>query len=446
MKLASGAPGKTRKRADGVGIGATVHLCTQRGGASFQSISGRPRKPSLHTHPGPSASAGQGAPTHLCVHARPSQRGFPAKPAAHSQRSPPACVGHGTGATTVMLHCGQRAGCRLAAVEPLPAAPLRPADGAVLAPALAGRAGARRAFPQRAAGGVGAARAAARAPRPLGHEVAHAAAHAARLRQPRVPLLGREHFANTGGGGHPRNEALPPGQPRVPEGETEADARAGRGRDVARTIGFKETGAGGRGPYDRVQKERTWAGRGPDAGQTRARGNRTLARAWRGHGAGVARAMDILWLGVARAWRGHGAGVARAPVPPGPDASQTRARRGPDAGQARARRGPDAGQTRARRGPDAGQTRARRGPDAGQARARRGPDAGQTRAASVPPTQREKRLRPRPTRKNMKWTRCGRAPSRFPQTGSRAAPPGFCWGRGAGHLVGCLTTFWAATP
>eukprot|EP00661_Eupelagonemidae_sp_cell13_P011517 gene11517-biopygen10916 len=50
----------------------------------------------------------------------------------------------------------------------------------------------------------------------------------------------------------------------------------------------------------------------------RHRGNRTLARAWCGHGAGVARAIGNFWLGVARAWRGHGAGVARAcPVPPG---------------------------------------------------------------------------------------------------------------------------------
>eukprot|EP00661_Eupelagonemidae_sp_cell13_P010565 gene10565-biopygen4786 len=47
-------------------------------------------------------------------------------------------------------------------------------------------------------------------------------------------------------------------------------------------------------------------------------GNRTVARAWRGHGAGVARTIGHVWLGVARAWRGHGAGVARAcPVPPG---------------------------------------------------------------------------------------------------------------------------------
>eukprot|EP00661_Eupelagonemidae_sp_cell13_P013621 gene13621-biopygen5038 len=45
-----------------------------------------------------------------------------------------------------------------------------------------------------------------------------------------------------------------------------------------------------------------------------ARGNRTVARAWRGHGAGVARAIGTFWLGVARAWRGHGAGVARALV------------------------------------------------------------------------------------------------------------------------------------
>eukprot|EP00661_Eupelagonemidae_sp_cell13_P002551 gene2551-biopygen15589 len=36
-------------------------------------------------------------------------------------------------------------------------------------------------------------------------------------------------------------------------------------------------------------------------------GNRTVARAWRGHGAGVARAIGHVWLGVARAWRGHGA-------------------------------------------------------------------------------------------------------------------------------------------
>eukprot|EP00661_Eupelagonemidae_sp_cell13_P024303 gene24303-biopygen11892 len=47
--------------------------------------------------------------------------------------------------------------------------------------------------------------------------------------------------------------------------------------------------------------------------------NETLARAWRGHGAGVARDnRHFVWLRVARAWRGHGAGVARAcPVPPG---------------------------------------------------------------------------------------------------------------------------------
>eukprot|EP00661_Eupelagonemidae_sp_cell13_P015154 gene15154-biopygen9700 len=38
------------------------------------------------------------------------------------------------------------------------------------------------------------------------------------------------------------------------------------------------------------------------------RGNRTLARAWRGHGAGVARAVAYIWLG----WRGRGAGMARA--------------------------------------------------------------------------------------------------------------------------------------
>eukprot|EP00661_Eupelagonemidae_sp_cell13_P024935 gene24935-biopygen20936 len=41
----------------------------------------------------------------------------------------------------------------------------------------------------------------------------------------------------------------------------------------------------------------------------RSRGNRTLARAWRGHGAGVARAIGSVWLGVARAWRWRGAGI-----------------------------------------------------------------------------------------------------------------------------------------
>eukprot|EP00661_Eupelagonemidae_sp_cell13_P010259 gene10259-biopygen9321 len=48
-------------------------------------------------------------------------------------------------------------------------------------------------------------------------------------------------------------------------------------------------------------------------GRTSPRGNRTLARAWRGHGAGVARAIGMFWLGVARAWRGHGAGTSRSP-------------------------------------------------------------------------------------------------------------------------------------
>eukprot|EP00661_Eupelagonemidae_sp_cell13_P023803 gene23803-biopygen14902 len=48
------------------------------------------------------------------------------------------------------------------------------------------------------------------------------------------------------------------------------------------------------------------------------RGHRTVARAWRGHGAGVARAVGHFLAWVARAWRGHGAGVARAcPVTPG---------------------------------------------------------------------------------------------------------------------------------
>eukprot|EP00661_Eupelagonemidae_sp_cell13_P016704 gene16704-biopygen11323 len=31
----------------------------------------------------------------------------------------------------------------------------------------------------------------------------------------------------------------------------------------------------------------------------------TVARAWRGHGADVARAIGNYWLGMARAWRGH---------------------------------------------------------------------------------------------------------------------------------------------
>eukprot|EP00661_Eupelagonemidae_sp_cell13_P008560 gene8560-biopygen1605 len=45
---------------------------------------------------------------------------------------------------------------------------------------------------------------------------------------------------------------------------------------------------------------------------------RTVARAWRGHGAGVARAFGHFLAWVARAWRRHGAGVARAcPVTPG---------------------------------------------------------------------------------------------------------------------------------
>eukprot|EP00661_Eupelagonemidae_sp_cell13_P025181 gene25181-biopygen15010 len=38
------------------------------------------------------------------------------------------------------------------------------------------------------------------------------------------------------------------------------------------------------------------------------RGHKTLARPWRGHGAGVARVIGNLGLG----WRGHGAGMARA--------------------------------------------------------------------------------------------------------------------------------------
>eukprot|EP00661_Eupelagonemidae_sp_cell13_P015470 gene15470-biopygen11236 len=50
---------------------------------------------------------------------------------------------------------------------------------------------------------------------------------------------------------------------------------------------------------------------------TLARGHRTVARAWRGHGAGVARAVGHFLAWVARAWRGHGAGVARACPPRG---------------------------------------------------------------------------------------------------------------------------------
>eukprot|EP00661_Eupelagonemidae_sp_cell13_P013221 gene13221-biopygen9549 len=42
-------------------------------------------------------------------------------------------------------------------------------------------------------------------------------------------------------------------------------------------------------------------------------GHRTLARAWRGHGAGVTRAIGNFWLGVARAWRGRGAGISCSP-------------------------------------------------------------------------------------------------------------------------------------
>eukprot|EP00661_Eupelagonemidae_sp_cell13_P010228 gene10228-biopygen22796 len=43
------------------------------------------------------------------------------------------------------------------------------------------------------------------------------------------------------------------------------------------------------------------------------RGNRTLARAWRGHGACVARAIGNFWLGVVRAWRGRGADMSCSP-------------------------------------------------------------------------------------------------------------------------------------
>eukprot|EP00661_Eupelagonemidae_sp_cell13_P024120 gene24120-biopygen13424 len=38
--------------------------------------------------------------------------------------------------------------------------------------------------------------------------------------------------------------------------------------------------------------------------------NRTLARAWRGHGAAVARAIGYNLASAARAWRGHGAGMS----------------------------------------------------------------------------------------------------------------------------------------
>eukprot|EP00661_Eupelagonemidae_sp_cell13_P010136 gene10136-biopygen1738 len=52
--------------------------------------------------------------------------------------------------------------------------------------------------------------------------------------------------------------------------------------------------------------------------ETPSKGRRTVARASRGHGAGVARAIGHWLAWVARAWRGHGAGVARAcPVTPG---------------------------------------------------------------------------------------------------------------------------------
>eukprot|EP00661_Eupelagonemidae_sp_cell13_P025161 gene25161-biopygen4484 len=45
--------------------------------------------------------------------------------------------------------------------------------------------------------------------------------------------------------------------------------------------------------------------------------NRTLARAWRGHGAGYRPFVGLGGAGVARAWRGRGAG----PVTPGVGAS-----------------------------------------------------------------------------------------------------------------------------
>eukprot|EP00661_Eupelagonemidae_sp_cell13_P024857 gene24857-biopygen4447 len=55
------------------------------------------------------------------------------------------------------------------------------------------------------------------------------------------------------------------------------------------------------------------------------RGNKTVARAWHGHGVGVARATCHFWLVVARARRGHDAGVARAlPVSPGEGCLQGR--------------------------------------------------------------------------------------------------------------------------
>eukprot|EP00661_Eupelagonemidae_sp_cell13_P004497 gene4498-biopygen916 len=66
----------------------------------------------------------------------------------------------------------------------------------------------------------------------------------------------------------------------------------------------------GRGPHDRIQRN----GRGPDAGSavTPNRDHRTLARAWRGRGAGYRHLLAWGGAGVARAWRGRGAGMARA--------------------------------------------------------------------------------------------------------------------------------------
>eukprot|EP00661_Eupelagonemidae_sp_cell13_P025422 gene25422-biopygen22493 len=65
-------------------------------------------------------------------------------------------------------------------------------------------------------------------------------------------------------------------------------------------------GAGGRRAPGAGRRARHCAGRrAPGAGR------------WALRGAGVARAISHFWLGVARAWRGHDAGVARAfPVPP----------------------------------------------------------------------------------------------------------------------------------
>eukprot|EP00661_Eupelagonemidae_sp_cell13_P013043 gene13043-biopygen11041 len=47
----------------------------------------------------------------------------------------------------------------------------------------------------------------------------------------------------------------------------------------------------------------------------KAGGNRAVARAWRGHGAGYRHFLAWGGAGVARAWRGRGAGISCSPRP-----------------------------------------------------------------------------------------------------------------------------------